>query len=158
MGIRRADARDPAAGLDPELATAARGIGVAVAMRLRDLAPALRPATGAGTEPDLVIDEVGLDPRDPLDPLTLIACIEAHDAYVRARGRPGAASPGALALARVLVWAARAEVLGRAPVIAWIGPPARRPDGVAGHAVTASVRLSGPDGAVRAAAMAVVGA
>lgn len=156
MGIRRADAQDPAAGLDPDLAQAARGIGVAVAMRLRELAPSLRPAADDGAEPDLVIDEIQLDPDDPLDPLTLIACIEAHDAYVRARGRTGAASPGALALARVLVWAARAEMLGRAPTIAWIGPPARRPDDVAGHAVTASVRLSGPDGAVRAAAVALI--
>lgn len=155
MGIRLADAPDPAAALDPDLANAARGIGVAVAARLRELAPAIRPATDSG-EPDLVIEEITLDPPDPLDPLTLLACMSAHDAYVAARGRAAGASPGALALARVLTWASRAEMLGRTPRIAWLGPPARRPDDVQGMAVTATVRLAGADGPVRAAAVAVV--
>lgn len=156
MGIRLADAPDPAAALDPDLANAARGIGVAVAVRLRELAPAIRPATESGGEPDLVIEEITLDPPDPLDALTLLACMSAHDAYVTARGRAAGASPGALALARVLAWASRAEMLGRAPRIQWLGPPARRPDDVQGMAVTARVRLRGPDGDVQAAAVAVV--
>ncbi|MBM3664214.1 MAG: hypothetical protein FJW92_00220 [Actinobacteria bacterium] len=156
MGIRLPDGPDPVAGLDPELVNAARGIGFAVGARLRELAPSLRPSNDAGAEPDLVIEEIALDPDDPLDPLTLIACLQAHDAYVVARGRPGAASPGALALARVLAWAARAEMLGRAPGIAWIGPPGRRPDGLAGHAVTATVTLLDGDTRIRAAAVAVV--
>ena len=156
MGIRLPDGPDPAAGLDPDLANAARGIGFAVGARLRELAPALRPATDSGAEPDLVIDEIRLEPDDPLDPLTIIACIQAHDAYVAGRGRPGAASPGALALARLLAWAARAEMLGRAPRIAWIGPPARRPDGLEGHAITATVALSDGEARVRAAAVAVI--
>lgn len=156
MGIRLADGPDPAAGLDPDLANAARGIGFAVGARLRELAPALRPASDAGAEPDLVIDEITLDPDDPLDPLTIIACMQAHDAYVAGRGRPAGASPGALALARLLAWSARAEMLGRAPRIAWIGPPARRPDDIRGHAVTATVTLSDGDSRVRAAAVAVI--
>lgn len=156
MGIRVTDGPDPAAGLDPELVNAARGIGFAVGARLRDLAPALRPASDSGAEPDLVIEEIALDPDDPLDPLTLIACLQAHDSYAVARGRPGAASPGALALARVLAWAARAEMIGRAPRIAWIGPPARRPEGLVGHAVTARVSLRDGDDLVRAVAVAVI--
>ena len=156
MGIRLADGPDPTAGLDPELATAARGIGFAVGARLRELAPALRPVSGTGAEPDLVIEHITLDPDDPLDPLTLVACLQAHDSYAVARGRTGAASPGALALARVLVWAARAEMIGRAPRIAWIGPPNRRPDGLAGHAVTATVALLDGDARVRAAALAII--
>ena len=143
-------------GLDPDVVNAARGIGFAVGARLRDLAPALRPVTGDGSEPELVIEAITLDPDDPLDPLTLIACLEAHDSYAVARGRPGAASPGALALARVLAWAARAEMLGRPPRIAWIGPPPRRPDDLAGHAVTATVALLDGDARVRAAAVAVI--
>jgi hypothetical protein len=156
VGIRHPDAPDPATDLDPAVAQAARGIGAAVAIRLRELAPALRPVGDDGAEPVLVIEDVVLDPADPLDPVTLTACLQAHDAYVTARGRPGAASPGALALARVLTWAARAEMLGRAPRIAWIGPPARQPADVPGHPVTATVRLTGPSGTVRAAAVAVV--
>lgn len=155
MGIRLSEGPDPAAALDPDLANAARGIGVALAARLRELAPAIRPATDTG-EPDLVIEEITLDPEDPLDPLTLLACMSAHDAYVAARGRAAGASPGALALARVLAWASRAEMLGRAPRIQWLGPPARCPDGIVGTAVTARVHLTGPDGSVRAAAVAVV--
>ncbi len=156
MGIRHPGHPDPAAVLDPAVAQAARGIGAAVAMRLAELAPALRAAADDGSEPELLIEALTLDPDDPLDPVTLLTCLQAHDAYVAARGRPGAASPGALALARVLAWAARAEMLGRAPRIEWIGPPARRPDDVRGTAITATVRMSGPDGDVRAAAVALV--
>lgn len=157
MGIRHAAGTHPVAALDPDLAQAAKGIGLAVGMRLRELAPALRPALEGGAEPDLVIDEITMDPDDPTDAVTLVAVIEAHDAYVSARGRPTAASPGAIALARVLAWAARAEMLGRAPDVRWIGPPTRRPDDIEGYAVTATVRLSGPDGPVRAAALLIAG-
>lgn len=156
MGIRHPGQPDPSADLDPAVAQAARGIGAAVAMRLAELAPALRPAEDDGSEPELLIEDVTLDPADPLDAVTLVACLQAHDSYVAARGRPGGASPGAWALARVLAWAARAEMLGRAPRIAWIGPPARRPADVRGTAITATVRMSGPAGGVRAAAVALV--
>jgi len=156
VGLPLPDGPDPAAGLDPELVNAARGIGFAVGARLRELAPSLRPKTDAGGEPDLVIHAIVLDPDDPLDPLTLIACVQAHDSYVVARGRRGAASPGALALARVLAWAARAEMLGRAPGISWIGPSVRRPDGMTGYAVTATVTLLDGETPIRAAALAVI--
>ncbi len=155
MGIRLTEGPDPTGALDPDLAHAARGIGLAVAVRLRDLAPAIRPAAAEG-EPELVVDEITLDPPDPLDPLTLIVCLAAHDAYVAGRGRAAAASPGALALARILAWASRAEMLGRAPRIVWIGPAARRPDDVSGHLVSVTVRLTGPEGPVKATAVAVV--
>jgi hypothetical protein len=156
VGIRHAAGSNPAADLDPDLANAAKGIGVAAGLRLRDLAPALRPALEDGSEPVLVIEDITLEPEDPADAITLIACMQAHDAYVAARGRRDAASPGALAIARILAWAARAEMLGRAPDVRWIGPPTRVPGDVTGHAVTAQVRLSGPDGPVRAAATAIV--
>ena len=156
MCIRHAAGSNPAAALDPDLANAARGIGVAAALRLRDLAPALRPVCDDGSEPVLVLEEVTLEPEDPADAITLVACMQAHDAYVAARGRHDAASPGALAIARILAWTARAEMLGRAPDVRWIGPPTRVPDDVTGHPVTARVRLSGPDGTVRAAATAIV--
>ncbi len=156
MGIRHAAGSDPAADLDPDLAQAAMGIGVAAAMRLRDLAPALRPLRDDGAEPELVIEEITLDPEDPVDAITLVACVRAHDAYVASRGRREAASPGALAIARLLAWTARAEMLGRAPDVRWIGPPTRVPEDVTGLAVTARVTLTGDDGAVRAAATAIV--
>jgi hypothetical protein len=114
VGIRHAAGSDPAADLDPDLAQAAMGIGVAAAMRLRDLAPALRPLRDDGAEPELVIEEITLDPEDPVDAITLVACVRAHDAYVASRGRREAASPGALAIARLLAWTARAEMLGTA--------------------------------------------
>jgi hypothetical protein len=145
------------AALDPDLARAAGGIGAAVAVRLRELAPALRAVAPAGGEPTLALESLTLEPDDPLDDVTLAACVNAHDAYVAARGRPAAVSPGALALARILTWAARAEMLGRAPDVRWIGPPSRRPEAAAGHAVAARVLLRDADGtAVRAAAVAVV--
>jgi hypothetical protein len=145
------------AALDPDLARAAGGIGAAVAVRLRELAPALRAVVPVGGEPTLALESLTLEPDDPLDDVTLAACVHAHDAYVAARGRPAAVSPGALALARILTWAARAEMLGRAPDVRWIGPPSRRPEDAAGHAVAARVLLRDADGtAVRAAAVAVV--
>jgi hypothetical protein len=47
-------------------------------------------------------------------------------------------------------------MLGRAPDVRWIGPPTRVPEDVTGLAVTARVTLTGDDGAVRAAATAIV--
>ena len=155
MGISSTPGTD--AALDPDLARAAGGIGSAVAIRLRELAPALRATAPTGGEPTLSLESLTLEPDDPLDDVTLAACVHAHDAYVAARGRPAAVSPGALALARILTWAARAEMLGRAPDVRWIGPPSRRPEDAAGHAVAARVLLRDADGtAVRAAAVAVV--
>lgn len=156
MPVIHPSGADPVGDLDPDLAAGGRAIGMVVAMRLRELTPALRPADDDGREPTLVLEEVALLPADPTDALTLVACVAAHDAYVNHRRRPGAVSPGALALARVLVWASRAEMLGRAPSIVWIGPPNRRPESADGYPVTASVRLTGPSGTVRATACGVV--
>ncbi len=147
---------DPGAALDADLQAGARAIGLAVAARLRELAPAIRPTDDGGVEPDFHLVEMTLDPDDPADPITLVACLSAHDAYVRARGRHGAVSPGALALARVLVWATRAEMLGARPEIVWIGPPSRRPDDLDGHVVSVSVRLTSGAVTARARAVAVI--
>lgn len=154
MPVRHPAGADPL--LDPDLAAGSQAIGMAVSARLRELAPALRPATEGGGEPRFLIEELALDPADPADALTVAACISAHDGYVAARGRPGAVSPGALALARVLVWATRAEMLGARPEVRWIGPPARMPEGLQGQVVTASVVLECEGTRARAQAVVVV--
>ena len=138
---------------DPDVQSGAQAIGFAVAARLRELAPALRPADG-GAEPHFEITEIELVPDDPADDVTLVACLSAHDTYAAARGRPGGVSPGALALARVLVWATRAEMLGARHEVRWIGPPARMPDDMTGHVITAHVVLT--SGATRARASAAM--
>lgn len=142
--------------LDPDLSAGSQAIGFAVAERLRELAPALRPVGDSGAEPRFLIEEISLDPADPADALTLAACLAAHDGYVAGRGRPGAVSPGALALARVLVWATRAEMLGARPDVRWIGPPARMPDDAEGQVVTAAVVLECDGTRARAQAAMVV--
>jgi len=147
---------DPAHHLDADLRSGAHAIGLAVAARLRDLAPSLRPARGDGGEPTFVLEALELDPDDPADALTLVACIGAHDAYATARGRAGAVSPGGLALARVLVWATRAEMLGTRPDVRWVGPPARMPEGLEGQVITATVVLADGDTRARASAAMVV--
>ena len=141
---------------DPDLAAGAQAIAFAVAARLRELAPSLRPPADGGAEPVFDLAELTLDPDDPADPLTLAACLGAHDTYAAARGRPGAVSPGGLALARVLVWATRAEMLGAKPDVRWIGPPARMPDDIDGQVITASVVLTAGDTRARASAALVV--
>ena len=142
--------------VDPDLEAGAQAIAFAVAARLRELAPSLRPAGDGGAEPVFDVAEIVLDPDDPADALTLSACLSAHDAYAAARGRPGAVSPGGLALARVLVWATRAEMLGARPDVRWIGPPARMPDDIEGQVITASVVLTCGDTRARASAALVV--
>ena len=140
---------------DPDVQSGAQAIGFAVAARLRELAPALRPADD-GVEPTFEVVQIDLVPADPADEVTLAACLSAHDAYAAGRGRPGGVSPGALALARVLVWATRAEMLGARPDVRWIGPPARMPEGIEGHVVTASVVLKSGEVRARASAAVVV--
>ena len=156
MPVIHTPGADPAHHLDADLRSGAHAIGLAVAARLRDLAPSLRPARGDGGEPTFVLEALELDPDDPADALTLVACIGAHDAYTAARGRAGAVSPGGLALARVLVWATRAEMLGTRPDVRWVGPPARMPEGLEGHVITATVVLADGDTRARASAAMVV--
>ena len=156
MPVIHTPGADPAHHLDADLRSGAHAIGLAVASRLRDLAPSLRPARGDGGEPTFVLEALELDPDDPADALTLVACIGAHDAYATARGRAGAVSPGGLALARVLVWATRAEMLGTRPDVRWVGPPARMPEGLEGQVITATVVLADGDTRARASAAMVV--
>jgi hypothetical protein len=155
--VIHAPGADPVQHLDPDLRAGAQAISFAVAARLRELAPALRPADDSGVEPTFVIDTLALVPDDPADAITVVACLGAHDTYATGRGRPGAVSPGALALARVLVWATRAEMLGARPDVRWIGPPARMPDAIEGQVITASVELTSGDTRARACAAMVVG-
>ncbi len=156
MAVITPDGAASGATLDSDLQSGARAIGVAVAPRLRDMTPAIRPAADGGVEPEFLLESMTLDPEDPADPVTMVACLSAHDAYVAARKRPGAVSPGALALARILVWATRAEMLGAHPQILWLGPPSRLPDDIHGYVVRASVRLTSGATTARAEAVAVI--
>lgn len=93
------------------------------------LAPGLTRAGDDGADPSALLVSLDLDHEGAPDALSLAACVAAHRAYVTARGRPEGVSAGALAIARLLVWAQRAALLGPAPRIGWIGPAARRPEG-----------------------------
>ncbi len=101
------------------------------------MAPALSKALedGPASEPDATLQSLELDHEGDADALCLAACVAAHRAYVTARGRPGGTSTGALAIARILVWAHRAAMLGTPPTIAWIGPAPRLPEAGADQAV-----------------------
>jgi hypothetical protein len=141
--------------LDPELRAGAEAIGMSLAPQLGRLRPGLSKGA-AEAAPDVLLVSLTLGPEEGPDPLSMAAVQAAHRAYVRGRGAPDGASLGALALARLLVWAQRAAILGRPPRIAWIGPEARRPEGVAGTAITAACTAE-VDGARRSArAVAVV--
>lgn len=115
--------------VEPELRVAAEALGMGLRAELTRLHPALtRPPEGADADATATVVMLDLDHEGGPDPLSLIACMAAHRAYVIARGEPDGASVGALALARLLVWAQRAAMLGPAPRIAWIGPAPRRPE------------------------------
>lgn len=124
-------------GLDAELKVAAEAIGVGLQPQLTKLGPALSKALegGTATEPDATLQSLELDHEGAADALCLAACVAAHRSYVTARGRPGGTSSGALAIARILVWAHRAAMLGTPPTITWIGPAPRLPEAGAGEAV-----------------------
>jgi hypothetical protein len=131
VGLSLTDAHRQAVGaLEPGLRSAAEALGAALGPELSRLAPGLtRPREGeAGGEALLTV--LDLDREGPPDALSLAACVAAHRAYVTGRGRPEGVSAGALALARLLVWAQRAAMLGPAPEIRWLGPAARRPEGL----------------------------
>jgi hypothetical protein len=117
-------ARD-VAQLDLELRLGAEAIGTSLAPRIAELAPALAPADGG--EPEALLVDLDLDHEGAPDALSLVACVAAHRGYVGRRGRPAAVSAGGLAIARLLVWAHRAALLGSAPRISWIGPAPRLP-------------------------------
>ncbi len=139
----------PLRELDVELRLAAEAIGAAAVPTLLELRPRVaEPEDGVATLSSLHLDGEG----DP-DGLMLAACLAAHGAYVARRGQPDGVSTGALAIARLLVWAQRAAVIGRPLHVEWIGPPARAPKAEDGtHRVLARCALShGPEGAVRRA-------
>ena len=120
-------------GLDAELKVAAEAIGAGLQQQLTQLAPALSKAPEG--EPEATLQSLELDHEGDADALCLAACVAAHRSYVTARGRPGGTSTGALAIARILVWAHRAAMLGAPPTIAWIGPAPRLPEAGADQAV-----------------------
>jgi hypothetical protein len=142
--------------LDPELRSAARAIGAGLRAELVKMRPALSRDEEGG-DPDAELVSVDLEHDGPADALSLSACLAAHLAYVTERGHPEGLSLGALAIARLLVWGTRASMLGPAPKVTWIGPPARRPDlgeDEISLAATAVVRIGETER--RAGAVAVV--
>lgn len=140
--------------LDPELRAAAEALGMALLPRLRDLKPGMT-RLDAGS-PEATLTSLDVPPEGEPDPLSLAAVLSAHRAYVRSRGEPEGVSTGALAIARLLVWAQRAAMLGPAPRVAWIGPEARRPDGVEGVPLTATCTVSAGESRRTARAVAVL--
>lgn len=142
--------------LEPELRSAARAIGAGLRAELTKMRPALS-RDDEGGDPDAELVSIDLEHDGPADPLSLTACLAAHRAYVTERGHPDGVSLGALAISRILVWGTRASMLGRAPVVTWIGPPARRPelsDDEVSLAATATIRIG--EAERRAGAVAVV--
>lgn len=141
---------------DPELRGVAQALGLGVAGRLGSLRPALTRGEGGAPMPRVEILAIDLAHEGAPDGLTLAACEAAHQSYVASRGEPAATSLGALAIARLLIWAQRAALLGRTPDVLWIGPSARRPQDLEGIEISASCTGS-VDGTRRsAAAIAVV--
>jgi len=123
-------------GLEPELRSFADAIGGTLGPELLRRAPGLaRVGEGESGDPDALLVALELDREPEPDAVTLSACLAAHRAYVGGRGRPEAVSLGALALARLLIWASRAALLGPAPAVSWIGPPSRRPEPEAGQLI-----------------------
>lgn len=121
------------------------------------LAPALtRPVGGASEGRDATLTSLDLDHEGGPDPLSLIACVAAHRAYVIARGDAEGVSAGAMALARLLVWAQRATMLGAVPRIEWIGPSPRRPEISGRLALSARCTLDIDGTARRAEAVALI--
>lgn len=137
MALRLDDAHSELVGaVEPELRVAAEAIGMGLRGELGRLAPGLtRPPESAPADAHATLLSLELDHEGEPDGLSLLACVAAHRAYVISRGAPEGVSAGALALARLLVWAQRAALLGPAPKITWIGPAARRPAGGGGDLV-----------------------
>ncbi|MGD9694782.1 MAG: hypothetical protein AB7V42_03870 [Thermoleophilia bacterium] len=158
MSLRLSDDHNRLLGdLDGELRAAAEAIGLALGGQLTRLAPALtRPAEG--DEADARLAALDLEHEDAPDGVSLAACLAAHRAYVASRGDPSAVSAGALALGRLLVWGQRAALLGPAPRIVWLGPPARRPERSDVVALRATCALEMAGATRRAAALALIAA
>jgi hypothetical protein len=82
--------------------------------------------------------------------------VAAHQAYVGARQAPGGVSLGALAITRLLVWSARAAMLGPAPKVVWIGPPGRAPELAEGQVKLGAHCRAAVDGATRQASAVAI--
>ena len=157
LGVPDGDKRAIAA-LDAEVRAMAEALGTGLAPRLAELAPSLT-RDGENQAPAAELLRLALDREPEPDPATLAACIAAHRAYVTRRGRPDGLSLGGLALARLLVWAARAALLGPAPRMIWLGPAARRPTPSPGqHVIAATARARVGRGTREAVAEALVAA
>jgi hypothetical protein len=150
-----AELRTQLGHLDTELRLAAEAVGAAIVPTLLELRPRVAEAEGAPT----TLDTLHLEGEGDPDGLMLAACLAAHAAYVQKRGQPEGVSTGALAIARLLVWAQRAAVIGHPLEVTWVGPPARAPERTDGsHRVLARCVVSGGDGggSRRAEAVALV--
>ncbi len=155
MSVRLCPAlREVLDSLDPDLRLFAATMGSGLAPQLSRLQPALTPSAASSDGYELA--SITLSGDDAPDGLSLSACLGAHDAYLATRGDPGGISLGALAIARILVWAQRAAILGSAPRIQWIGPPARRPEGLEGLILTATCRASDGTSSRSAQAIAIL--
>lgn len=155
MGLRLSDAQSATlAGLSPELRVAAEALGSGLSAQLIELGPSLTRTLGD----DAMLDRLAIVDREPEpDGLSLAACVSAHRAYLARRGETEGLSAGALAIARLLIWAARAAMIGPAPQVAWIGPAPRCPDPTGGqHRIDSECRLTGGDRSAQARAAALV--
>jgi hypothetical protein len=160
VGLRLADDHSELLRtIEPELRRAAEAMGMGVRAQLLRLAPALtRPPQDAPQEWHATLTILDLDHEGAPDPLSLAACLAAHRAYVGARGEPEGVSAGALALARLLVWAQRAAMLGAVPRIEWIGPAPRRPEADGRLSLSARCALELTGRTRRAEAVALISA
>lgn len=155
MGLRPDDrSRAGLDALERELRAAAEAVGLSLLPQLTSLKPGMSRLEGTPA-PEAVLTSLDLPPEGEPDPVTLAAVLAAHRAYVRSRGDAEGVSTGALALARLLVWAQRAAMLGRRPTVAWIGPEARRPEGIEGMSLTATcvIEVGGSRRTARAVAV-----
>lgn len=143
--------------LEPDLRAAASAIGLAVQAELLRLRPALARSDTGSVAPTAILTSLDLDREGAPDPVSLAACVAAHGGYVASRLDPQGVSLGAMALARLLVWSARAAMLGTPPRIVWIGPPTRRPELDPGQVALGATAVATVNGSERrAGALAVV--
>lgn len=156
MGLRLSAAQTAALdALSPELRVAAEALGSGLSGQLVDLGPSLTRALGDAA----TLDHLTLDREPEPDGLSLAACVAAHAAYLGRRGEADGLSAGALAISRLLVWAARAAMIGPAPQVVWIGPAPRCPEPGAGqHRIDGECRLTGDERSAQARAAALVAA
>lgn len=139
MSLRLAPAlQETLEAIDPELRGPAHAIGMGLGKQVGPLRPALTLGIDPTVPPEVEVISLELAPEGEPDAISLAACQAAHQTYVTSRGAPASASLGALAIARLLVWAQRAALLGATPQITWIGPPQRRPPDAAGIEIRAS--------------------